>query len=133
MILERGNGDGVDVAQIIWLGWPNMITNAAAQAETAKRDRQTSFHGAGEAPAGGEAAASGVGEVSDVTAGAGIGDGSGAVVESGASEAGGGNEASLSGAGNGASSFDEPRIADPLLAICPSCPLGFLADAATAG
>jgi hypothetical protein len=38
-------------------------------------------------------------------------------VVSGASEAGGGNEPSVSGDGNGASSFVEPRIVDPPLAI----------------
>ena len=80
----------------------------------------------------GEADASGAGDASDVAVAAGLGEGSGAVVVSGAREAGGGSDKSVSGDGNGASSFDEPRIADPLLAVWPSCVLVFFFDASAA-
>jgi len=122
----------MNVAEVMWCGWPDVIAEATAQEERAKCGRQRSFHGAGEADAWGEADAPGAGDASDVVMGAGASDGSGAVVGSGASEAGGGRDTSVSCDGSGASSFDEPRIADPLLAICPSCAPGFFPDAATA-
>src|SRR5216117_1756408 len=117
-VFERRNGNGVNVAQIIWLDWPNVIAEATAQDKAGNYCRKYRFHGAGEADASGEADVSGAGDTSElVLALGGGGGGSGAVVVSGASEAGGGSERSVSAEGNGASSFTEPGVAGPRLAI----------------
>ena len=132
MVFESRNGDRVNVAEVIWLGWPDVIAEATTQAERTKCCCEQYFHGAGEADASGEADAPGGGDVSDVVVAAGLGEGSGAVVVSGTREAGGGSDKSVSGDGNGASSFDEPRIADPLRAVRPSCVPVFFFDASAA-
>ena len=117
-VFEGRNGNGANVAQVIWFDRPNVIAKAATQDKAGKDCRKDRFHGAGEAAASGEADVSGAGDTSELVAVPGEGDGgSGAVVVSGTSEAGGGNERSVSGEGNGAWSFAEPGVADPRLAI----------------
>lgn len=118
LVFEGRNGNGVNVAQIIWLDRPNVIAEATAQDKAGNYCRKYRFHGAGEADASGEADVSGAGDASElVLALGGGGGGSGAVVVSGASEAGGGSERSVSVEGNGTWSFAEPGAAGPRFAI----------------
>ena len=113
MVFEGWDGDTVNVAQVIGLYRPNVVTQTTNQGQTGEGCRKYSFHGAGEAD---DLGAGGASELVPVLGGA--GNGSGAVVVSGASEAGGGSETSVSGEGNGASLFAGPGFApDPLLAV----------------
>jgi hypothetical protein len=117
-VFESRNGNSVNIAQVIWLYWPNVIAKAAAQDKAGKYCRKDRFHGAGEADASGEADVSGSGDASELVFVLGGADGgSGAVVVSGESEAGGGSETSVSGEGNGAWSFAEPGAAGPRSAV----------------
>jgi hypothetical protein len=133
-VFESRNGNGVNVAQVIWLYRSNVIAKAAAQDKAGEYCRKDRFHGAGEADASGEADVSGAGDASELVLVLGGADGgSGAVVVSGASEAGGGSETSVSGEGNGAWSFAEPGVADSRSAIrFPDAPPFFLGACAVA-
>jgi hypothetical protein len=136
LVFESRHGDRVDVLQVIWFDWSNVVAEATAEAETDGNRREEIFHGAGDAVASGEADASGAAEASDVGPAAGADADAGAVVVSGISEAGGGSETSVSGGGNGAASSDDPRVPGSPLAV--SCPLVFFfaaaaSDAAKAG
>ena len=128
-VFEGRNGNGVNVAQIIWLYRPNLIAKATPQGKAGKYCRKDRFHGAGEADASGEGDVSGAGDASElVLALGGPGGGSGAVVVSGASDAGGGSDRSVSAEGNGAWSFAEPGVAGPRSTVRPSDPPPFFLE-----
>src|SRR6266700_805242 len=90
-VFEGRNGNGVNVAQVIWFDRPNVIAKAATQDKAGKDCRKDRFHGAGEAAASGEADVSGAGDTSELVA--------------------------VPGEGDGAWSFAESGVADPRLAI----------------
>src|SRR6266705_2658869 len=56
-VFEGRNGNGANVAQVIWFDRPNVIAKAATQDKAGKDCRKDRFHGAGEAAASGEAGA----------------------------------------------------------------------------
>ena len=107
-VFKSGDGDRVNVAQIIRLGRPDGVAHASGQTEYGECRAEKILHGVGDAL------------LSGVADGAGVGETAGAVVVTGLSEAGGGSETS-SGGGNGATSEEKSASQGRLVAVRRQC------------